>query len=434
MALTDENMQDLQGVTQDWCELSKGARRKVGGQEYEIVNTSTGTTQAVAVAPVNKDGSVDYEQTSIAVYGTQPGINDSTGNAIQAFGGMTPQYDDVEKFYNETEKKVDNHGGEITNMSGYSQSGPAVAKVAADHKVDKVTNFADWGAQAAYDNGDITEEDKRYLDKHATIYTDSGKDLTWLNKGGKIPYGKKVVVEGKHDLNPISDHDFAYAHIKGNGPDVNWYVKHHQFCSGMTKEQAKKVAKYQAKHDHNPFKSTQDYLDEYNDTYGSFKKKRKVKAKKSKANQNLSVDKSKMKNASVSVLTKRLASVSGSEKILLKKELLTSLASEIKEDVQAQKKKVTKKQEEAKEKIEKIIERTRTQALEIAKTLPAGEVEALLSELSLGQVWQSGVEAENETQAHQFASKVTQLSENLTTAADRIEETDREDAQQIKLL
>lgn len=196
---------------------------------------------------------------------------------------------------------------------------------------------------------------------------------------------------------------------------------------------SQRSCEYKAKHDHNSSKSTQDYLDEYNDTYGSFKKKRKVK-KTGHSPKGLSIDKNGLKTASVSTLAKRLASASGSEKILLKKGLLTALASDIKEDVQAQEKKVTRKQERAKEKVEKIIERTRTQALVIAKTLPAGEVEALLSELSLGQVWQSGVEAENESQAHQFTSKVIQLSENLKVAADRIEETDKEDAQQIKLL
>ena len=31
-------------------------------------------------------------------------------------------------------------------MSGFSQAGPAVAKVAAEMKVQKITNFMDWGA------------------------------------------------------------------------------------------------------------------------------------------------------------------------------------------------------------------------------------------------------------------------------------------------
>ncbi|EHJ51585.1 hypothetical protein [Streptococcus macacae] len=240
MALTDKQMQYLQGQIQKYCQddIKTIITNEKTGEKYKVINKVDDTTQAIAVAPVKKDGSVDYSQTSIAVYGTQPGLNTSTGNAIKAFGGMTPQYSDIKKFYDKTAKKVSKHEGMISNMSGYSQSGPAVAKVAAQHKVGKITNFADWGAQAAYDHGDITKKEKAYLDKHATVYTDSDKDLTWANKGGKIPYGKQAVVEGKHDLNPIGDHDYAYAQIKGNGPDINWYIKHHQFCSGMTKAQS----------------------------------------------------------------------------------------------------------------------------------------------------------------------------------------------------
>ena len=437
MALTDQNIQFLQGQVQSRCE--KGDTTKIynpkTGQKYKVINKQSGTTQAIAVAPVHKDGTVDYGQTSIAVYGTQPGLNKSTENAIKAFGGMTPQYKDIEQFYQATAKTVAKHNGEITNMSGYSQSGPAVAKVAAKHKVGKITNFMDWGAQAAYDHGDITKKEKTYLDKHATVYTDSDKDLTWANKGGKIPYGKQVVVEGRHDLNLIGDHNYAYAHIKGNGPDVNWYIKKHQFCSGMTKEQVERVAQYKAKHDLNPLKGKQDYLKDYKAFYGGY-----TTAQKTKITKGALAATGVAASAVVGVSAKKAGKgksaarmQSGSKRILMKKAQLTALADQTAEASKAFDHEVNQKLEEAKASVQEIIDRTRAQAYDIAQHLSAGEVEELLSVLSFDQVWDTGAEEANRAEAKAYTQKVEQLSENLKTTADKLEEADLEEAGQMDL-
>ncbi|EMC26767.1 hypothetical protein SMU85_08723 [Streptococcus mutans ST6] len=123
MALTDENVQDLQAVSKKEAGSNEGDIIKDDkGRQYEVVNSVDGTTQAIAVAPVDKNGNVDYSQTAIVVAGTQPGVNESTDNALKARDGMTPQYKDVRKFYNETEKKVNTHDGDISNMSGHSQA------------------------------------------------------------------------------------------------------------------------------------------------------------------------------------------------------------------------------------------------------------------------------------------------------------------------
>ena len=76
MALTDEQMQDLQSVTKKSAHTKKeGDEIKVDGKKYEVVNSVDGTTQVIAVAPVDKNGNVDYSQTAIVVAGTQPGAN-----------------------------------------------------------------------------------------------------------------------------------------------------------------------------------------------------------------------------------------------------------------------------------------------------------------------------------------------------------------------
>lgn len=135
---------------------------------------------------------------------------------------------------------------DISNMSGFSQAGPAVAKVAAEMKVQKITNFMDWGAwnsltKNTADYRGISDEELAYINKHLHSYSDQGKDLTsWDGHGGIIPYGKVFTVEGKH-------HNAGLPKIKGNRPDFEWYEKNGLFCSGMTEKQVKKIAKLKAK-------------------------------------------------------------------------------------------------------------------------------------------------------------------------------------------
>ncbi|EHJ52860.1 hypothetical protein [Streptococcus macacae] len=424
MALTDQQIQQIQGKREDYPDYKKRQIVDVGNRKhhvyYKVVNVLNGTTQAVALAPCDKNGKhIDYNQTAIVVNGTQPGINQSTDNALKATGGMTPQYSDIKKFYHATEKKVSQHDGTISNMSGYSQSGPAVAKVAAQYKVKKVTNFMDWGAQAAYDHGDITKKEKSYLDKHATVYTDSTKDITWADgHGGTIPYGKKIHIEGS--WNPVSDHDPKYPHIKGNGPDINWYIKHHQFCSGMTKAQVEQVAKYKAKHDLDPFKSKEDYMTDYKKLYGAYAKVKKAKVNK------WAVDKKAGKG--------KTAPKSASKKILLRKSQLTALASQAVQESETFEQEVAQKLAEAKASVQDLVDRTRAQAYEIAQHLPAGEVEELLARISFHQVWDEGAEEANRAEVREYSQKIEQLSDNLKRTAAKLEEADLEEASQINLL
>ncbi|RFU52219.1 hypothetical protein DDV23_10865, partial [Streptococcus chenjunshii] len=190
MALTDEEIRDLQEIIKKESSTKEGeiiTDKK--GRPYQIVNDVDETTQALAVVPVDniKGDNPDYSQTAIVVAGTQPGFTESTKNAIEARGKMTPQVDDISDFYDSTAAKLEkaHGGGTISNMSGFSQSGPAVAKVAAQHQVPKITNFMDWGASSSLYSKDnpkgITAEEKTWLDKHATIYMDSTRDVTYLD-------------------------------------------------------------------------------------------------------------------------------------------------------------------------------------------------------------------------------------------------------------
>ncbi len=134
MALTDENIQDLQAVTKEKAGYSEGdPLTDASGKKYEVVASMDSVTQGIAVAPI-VNGKADYSQTAVVVAGTQPpgdkngnSLGNEIGSTVRAFiqgeYGYSMQGKDVEALYQKTEANLKEHkGGEITNMSGYSQA------------------------------------------------------------------------------------------------------------------------------------------------------------------------------------------------------------------------------------------------------------------------------------------------------------------------
>ena len=467
MALTDEQIRQIQEKRKEYPEYTKGSVVNVGTSKnpvnYKVINVQDGTTQAVALAPSDENGNnVDYSQTAIVVNGTQPGIenhsnelaimwgfNESTQNAIDATRGITAQTTDVEKFYQETQSEVAKHDGEITNISGYSQSGPACAKVAATHKIDSTTNFMDWAGSAAYKNGDISKDDKKWLDKHATIYTDSTKDVTWADGNfGEIPYGKKKVFEGSVGLS--NDHDPAAKnlHIKGNDLDIDWYIKNGEYCSGMTRDQAKKAAKNRAKNEakkiHGARTSEAEkkvlekkYYDEnlkdleknYEKDYGPYADK---KGGKSKQTSSL-LDSWELHALGTKVggLATLLGAAGGGQQIFLKTEMLVALASQAMAQFAGFEAKLLAELEEAKEEVRRQCEEAKQRCLQAGPHLSSGEIEALMAPIQFEHVWDSGAEADIRAMLQSLKSQMTEISTHLVTSAERFSASDNTAAVQF---
>ncbi|EMB98424.1 hypothetical protein SMU68_10198, partial [Streptococcus mutans NFSM1] len=67
MALTDEQVQDLQGKTKKAsANLKEGDPLEAGGRQYEVVASMDSVTQGIAVAPI-VNGKADYSQTAVVV-------------------------------------------------------------------------------------------------------------------------------------------------------------------------------------------------------------------------------------------------------------------------------------------------------------------------------------------------------------------------------
>lgn len=126
MALNDEQVQQLQtGVLKiiKNYDVGKDFSLKKGGQKYVLINEVNETTQAIAVAPLDKDGKPDYSQTTIVVAGTQASGGDINNHVIEsgvnawtARVQLTEQTKDVREFYNQSlseAKKMAGTGQEV---------------------------------------------------------------------------------------------------------------------------------------------------------------------------------------------------------------------------------------------------------------------------------------------------------------------------------
>ncbi|EGD29919.1 hypothetical protein HMPREF9381_0798 [Streptococcus sanguinis SK72] len=435
MALTDENIQDLQiNVLKIIEEKAANQKFDVRGSDkkYILINEVNETTQAIAVAPLDKEGNPDFSQTTIVVAGTQSPNNENNNhviesglNAATARVQLTEQTKDVREFYNQSLSKAKKMAGagqevDISNMSGFSQAGPAVAKVAAEMKVQKITNFMDWGAWASlYKNSSdykgISNEELAYLNKHLHSYSDQGKALTsWDGHGGIIPYGKVFTVEGKH-------HNAGLPKIKGNSPDFEWYEKNGLFCSGMTKSQVEKIVDKRLSKSSidNAYKTMArpELIRRYELEYGPF------------APEPSKQDLIAINRQRIDKLHASLRISSGDKKISLREELVRTSAQTAQLQAEVYEQEIKDKIKSAKSKVEDHISELSNAAHTLAHNLSSGEVEELLSELSLSKAWNEGIEASTLDSASAYTSKMTGIAGNLNKAADNIIAIDQKGAQ-----
>lgn len=450
MTLSDEEVQNLQlGLKSKVREKpGKIIRYYINEEEryFQIVNSMDATTQAIAFVPVDdqKGNNPNYQETTIVVAGTQIpfehlkyfdeqgyfwkkdfDITFSFSNAIDStVFGLTAQAKDIDKFYLDTQQKIKSKdkNGVISNMSGHSQAGPGVAYTASkyglkENRTIKVTNFMDFAAKKAVDTGGISKEQVAYLNKNATIYRDSRRDVVNLDgNGGAVPYGKTMMFEVVGDED---GHSPRTPHMKGNALDIDWYYKHNRFASGMTEKQVRKIAEYKTKKilDYYKIKGNYNlpeyYVKKYLDNYGPF------------APELTKQDLISLIIKQINELKTALKASSGSKTISLREELVRASAETAKLQAEVYEEEVKSKIESAKEKVSQKISSLKSEAYSIAHHLPSSEVEVLLSELSLDIAWNSVKESNTISAASDYKNKMSQISDNLNKVADRIIESDQ---------
>lgn len=409
----------------------------------------------------------------------------STSNAFGgAYGdGMTAQHEDIEAFYQRVQKitEVDdkklNQPVRIYAMSGFSQSATPVVKVAADHNVPMVVNYTDWGAQAALDKGNFTASDLIYINRHVTTYDANTKDTTIMDSNsGRIPYANIISREGTQGLHsPAADHTPAGFYIVGNRLDTERYAKEGEFVSGMTPDQVRAAAKIKAertpiwdKHDEayfireyyekfppktgnmldldwyakkgeffvgmtekqvrtaakikaeqSPFWDKHDeeyYVKEYKKIYGEFISEARYKRL-------LAINRA---IETISSAQSGFSSVSGSQLVYLRKDLVTAVADLAEQQGAEFEELIKQKLSEYKQNIENMVTSLRLIAYGSRIYLSDDELESILSQFTLETCWDSGVEEATLSEAASYKQKLDIFGSNIRQAADRLEEVDRQ--------
>ncbi|WP_311907960.1 hypothetical protein [Carnobacterium divergens] len=163
-----------------------------GKQYYTVVNkiasNDDNQLNAMAIAPVNEDGTTDYNNVAIVYAGTNmPNETGKSGfgSAVNAFNGnISEEYKQAEKFLNQTQKKVAQKGVSITDVAGFSQSGGYMMKMAGEHGQKfgfRTTSFDDWGKNQF---NTLTYDKQQWLKKNPEFLIRYQND-SWANASGR---------------------------------------------------------------------------------------------------------------------------------------------------------------------------------------------------------------------------------------------------------
>ena len=436
MGLSHKNIQVLHREVRIWKTYKEGVVVDADdGMKYEIINSENSATEAIAVAPI-VNNKTDYSRTIVLTAGTQNKFNplkDSfgeigttvesvSGAADAAYGsGLSPQYVKMDEFFAETQRRLKEkgvEGGQIWYSSAHSQGGVPNVKLSVKYRVKEIVNFYDWGAKKAVDSGHFSKSELKYLEKHAIIYSDSGKEITgWDGNGGAIPYGQVRVFEGK-------SHNVQTPDLKGSNFDFDKYIKRGEFVSGMTEKQVRKAIEVKLKAikggKNKEFLSSLNptfYLLLYKKIYGDF-------APEPSKHDLITINRKYIDELHASLRTS-----SGDKTISLREELVRTSAQTAQLQAEVYEQEIKDKLASAKSKVEEHISELSKAAYTLAHNLSAGEVEELLSELSLSTAWNGGTEASTLASASAYTTKMTEIAGNLNKAADNIVAIDQKGAQ-----
>ena len=124
-----------------------------------------------------------------------------------------------------------------------------------------------------------------------------------------------------------------------------------------------------------------------------------------------------------------LRTSSGDKTISLREELVRTSAQTAQLQAEVYEQEIKDKLASEKSKVEAHISELRNASFTLAHNLSSGEVEDLLSELTLSKAWNGGTEASTLASASEYTTKMTEIAGNLNKAADNIVAIDQKGAQ-----
>lgn len=251
-----------------------------GKQNYQILNKAASgkdsQLNAMAIAPI-VNGQPDYTNVAVVYAGTNmPGETGSSGfgtAAGAATGGLSGEYQDAQNFLKETQEKITQQNGTITDVAGFSQSGGYMMKMAAEYGSQmgfQATSFDDWGRSQAET---LTEKQLKWLENNPEMLRRYQND-SWANLSGRDhTYGMVSQIEGIG----FNEHNTLAKYFDGDTLNLDRLAKEGIFAPGMTKAQVELAAKKWAKkNDDGKFWTGDDgeakaRVKEYLKLYGSYR-------------------------------------------------------------------------------------------------------------------------------------------------------------------
>ncbi|AYG00334.1 lipase family protein [Lactococcus allomyrinae] len=166
---------------------------------------------------------------------------------------------------------------------------------------------------------------------------------------------------------------------------------------GMTAAQAKEI------------------YDEFDNSYKEIVKKAKKEAKK-------------WDEQAIPKLQSQIQSASSSQKVVLRAELLQTVAQDAVLSAEDYVTKIKSTLSTSKEKVQNSISTGRESAFNIAHYLEFYEIEMLLSDFQMNNFWDESLEDDTNRAASKFQMNLEQFSETLMSISQKIQETDKEGA------
>lgn len=394
-----------------------------GKQYYTVVNkiasNDDNQLNAMAIAPVNEDGTTDYNNVAIVYAGTNmPNETGKSGfgSAVNAFNGnISEEYKQAEKFLNQTQKKVAQKGGSITDVAGFSQSGGYMMKMAGEHGQKfgfRTTSFDDWGKNQF---NTLTYDEQQWLKKNPEFLIRYQND-SWANASGRDrKYGTVSQISGAG----FGEHSTLAKYFDGDTLNLDRLAKDGIFAPNMTLEQVKLAAKVWAKKNSkfNPLANDKSEakkrVEEYLELYGKY----------AKGNANLTALKSTT-DKGITNLQKSIAGASGSKKIELRVDLANAVAKKAKIVGEEAEKILKKMQQDMEHEISELSKEILNGANEIRQYLSYAEVQEMIAPYEKNKLWDSVQANENMGEIQQDKEKLTTFSKKLTIIAKNIQDYD----------
>ncbi|MGX7048327.1 hypothetical protein RU86_GL000980 [Lactococcus piscium] len=211
---------------------------------FRIINKSASKKDnqlnAMAIAPIVA-GQPDYTHVAVVYAGTNMPTDkgkDGFATAGQAvLGQLSDEYQQATAFLSQTQTRVSEKNGMITDVAGFSQAGGYMMKMAAEYGQKmgfKTTSFDDWGKNQV---ATLTRSQQQWLEENPWMLLRYQND-SWANL-----FGRDHELGEIYPIIGIKAHNTLSGYFDGDSLTLTNLAKAGIFAPNMTQAQVAQAAK-----------------------------------------------------------------------------------------------------------------------------------------------------------------------------------------------